>query len=105
MTEKRAAELPFAPALDLDAVRTVRVGTALWALALIVLLPFNERLADAGNTWWLWTCVAGVILGLMGVRSYDSTTCSSRRAIVSELVEVSFVTSELSKLRLCQHSS
>jgi hypothetical protein len=78
MTEKRLAEPPFAPALDLDAVRTVRVGTALWALALLVLLPFNERLADAGNTWWLWTCVAGVILGLMGV--VHTTRRRARRA-------------------------
>jgi len=66
MTEKRSTDTPFAPALDLDAVRTVRVGTALWALALIVLLPFNQQLADEGRTWWIWTCVAGVVLGLMG---------------------------------------
>ena len=78
MTEKRAAEPPFAPALDLDAVRTVRVGTALWVLALIILLPFKQQLADAGNTWWLWTCVAGTVLGLMGV--VHTTRRRARRA-------------------------
>jgi len=78
MTEKRKSEPPFAPALDLDAVRTVRIGTALWALAFIILLPFNQRLADAGHSWWLWTCVAGVVLGLMGVA--HTTRRRTRRA-------------------------
>ena len=78
MTEKRVSEQPFAPALDLDAVRTVRVGTALWALALVALLPFNQQLADAGHTWWLWTCVAGVVLGLMG--AVHTTARRARRA-------------------------
>jgi hypothetical protein len=53
--------------LDVDGVRTVMVGTALWALAFLGLLPFYGRLADAGRVWWLWTCMAGFGLGLIGV--------------------------------------
>ena len=53
--------------LDVDGVRTVMVGTALWAVAFVGLLPFYGRLADAGRTWWLWTCMAGFGLGLIGV--------------------------------------
>ena len=30
--------------LDLDGVRTMQVGTALWALAFVLLLPFYDRL-------------------------------------------------------------
>jgi hypothetical protein len=53
--------------LDVDGVRTVMVGTGLWALAFLGLLPFYGRLADAGRVWWLWTCMAGFGLGLIGV--------------------------------------
>ena len=53
--------------LDVDGVRTLIVGTALWAVAFIGLLPFYGRLDDAGRAWWLWTCMAGFGLGLIGV--------------------------------------
>ena len=49
--------------LDLDGVRTMQVGTALWAVAIVLLLPFWATLRDDGRLWWLWTCVAG--LGLV----------------------------------------
>lgn len=53
--------------LDVDGVRTVQVGTALWLLAFLGLLPFYGRLSDAGRTWWLWACLAGFGLGLIGL--------------------------------------
>jgi hypothetical protein len=53
--------------LDVDAVRTVQVGTAVWALALVVTLVAKDALVDDGRGWWIWTCVAGVVLGLMGI--------------------------------------
>lgn len=52
--------------LDVDGVRTVAVGTALWALAFVLLLPFYGRLEESGRVWWLWTCVAGFGLGIIG---------------------------------------
>jgi hypothetical protein len=53
--------------LDVDGVRTVEVGVALWFLAFIALLPFYGRLQDEGHVWWLWTCLAGFGLGLFGL--------------------------------------
>ena len=53
--------------LDVDGVRTVEVGTALWLLAFLALLPFYGRLEESGNLWWLWTCMAGFGLGLLGL--------------------------------------
>jgi len=53
--------------LDVDAVRTVQVGTALWAVALVVALLARDHLDDQGREWWLWTCVAGLVLGLIGM--------------------------------------
>lgn len=52
--------------LDVDGVRTVAVGTGLWLLAFVMLLPFYGRLEEAGRLDWLWTCVAGFGLGVLG---------------------------------------
>lgn len=71
-----APELPAGPParsaatskpVDTDGVRTVTIGTALWVVALVVLLLFRGRLDEAGNGWWLWTCLAGAGLGLLGI--------------------------------------
>jgi hypothetical protein len=53
--------------LDVDGVRTIEVGTALWLVAFVALLPFYGRLQDAGRGWWLWTCLAGFGLGMFGL--------------------------------------
>lgn len=53
--------------LDVDGVRTVEVGTLLWLVAFVALLPFYGRLEEAGRLWWLWTCLAGFGLGAFGV--------------------------------------
>lgn len=53
--------------LDVDGATTVAIGTALWALSgLVLLVFFRDRLTADGRDWWLWTCVAGVGLGLLG---------------------------------------
>jgi hypothetical protein len=52
--------------LDVDGVRTVAVGSALWLLGFVMLLPFTGRLAAADRSWWLWTCLAGFGLGVIG---------------------------------------
>lgn len=53
--------------LDVDGVRTVEVGVAIWFIAFIAMLPFYSALEDSGRTWWLWTCMAGFGLGLFGL--------------------------------------
>ena len=53
--------------LDVDGVRTTEVGTALWLLGFLGLLPFWGALEESGRTWWLWTCLAGFGLGLCGL--------------------------------------
>jgi Protein of unknown function (DUF2530) len=52
--------------LDVDGVRTVQVGTAMWLVAFVLLLPFYGRLQEDDKLWWLWTCLAGFGLGLVG---------------------------------------
>jgi hypothetical protein len=53
--------------LDVDGVRTIQVGIALWLVAFVAMLPFYERLRDSGHGWMLWTCAAGCGLGLVGL--------------------------------------
>jgi hypothetical protein len=62
-TEDRRRVAP----LDVDGVRTAVAGTVAWAVAFVVLLPFSRGLSDDGRGWWLWTCAAGVGLGLIAV--------------------------------------
>ena len=76
---RRTLRIAEVEPLDLDGVRTLEVGTALWLLGFLALLPFYGRLVDTGNVWWLWTCLAGFGLGLFGVefcrrrrRSHDA---------------------------------
>ncbi|GAA4397413.1 hypothetical protein GCM10023168_02330 [Fodinibacter luteus] len=42
--------------------RIVVVGTALWALALVVTLVV-PALHTGDRSWWPWTCVVGIALG------------------------------------------
>ena len=44
----------------------ILVGTAFWALAFVMLLPFYSSLVEDGRVWWLWTCAAGFGLGIIG---------------------------------------
>jgi hypothetical protein len=53
--------------LDVDGVRTVEVGSALWLLGFLALLPFYGELEANGRVWWLWACLAGFGLGLFGL--------------------------------------
>jgi len=50
-----------------DDRKAMLVGLALWLVGLVVLLLFLGPLVAAGLTGWLWTCVIGLALGLLGL--------------------------------------
>ena len=54
---------PSPPPLQVDTVRVVLAGTALWAVALVVLL----LVGDDVDRVWTWTCVAGIALAGVGL--------------------------------------
>ena len=47
-------------------VRIVTIGTWVWALTGLALLPFWTRLDHDGHLWWIATCACGVAFGLLG---------------------------------------
>ena len=64
MKESGRREPP--PPLEANDQLVTVTGTAGWALALIVLLIIRGSLpADA--RWWIWTCAAGLVMGLFGL--------------------------------------
>jgi hypothetical protein len=58
---------PLPEPLDVDGVGVVTVGTALWAVAAVVLAIAWPELDRRGDTWWLWTALVGFGLGLIGM--------------------------------------
>jgi hypothetical protein len=64
---RRPEEPPKVAPLDVDGVRTVAIGTVLWAAAFVLLALRKDSLDEQGHGWWLWTSLAGVGLGLLGL--------------------------------------
>jgi hypothetical protein len=54
------------PPLEANDQLVTGVITAGWAIALVVLLIIRGSLR-ADVRWWIWTCVAGLALGLFGL--------------------------------------
>ncbi|MER5226454.1 DUF2530 domain-containing protein [Streptomyces flaveus] len=53
--------------LEGPVVATVTGGAILWFVLFLAQLPFYGWLDDHGHLWWLWTCLAGAGLGLIGI--------------------------------------
>ena len=64
----RRQSRPDPSPLQTDDVVIIAIGTAAWAVGLLVLL--GMRLTGTGEVrdWWLGMCAYGVALGLVGVR-------------------------------------
>ena len=52
---------------DADGILPVAVGTALWAVALVVLVAMRARLDESGATWWIGAATVGLVSGLVGL--------------------------------------
>lgn len=54
------------PAAEPNARPVVAIGTALFFVAFLALLPCYDWLGVHRHRVWLWTCLAGWTLGLIG---------------------------------------
>ncbi len=52
--------------LAVRTARVVRIGIALWAV-LLVLVLLVPSLREGSRDWWVWVPVAGIVLGLVGL--------------------------------------
>lgn len=77
--QKDSAHPPEVRPVDVDGVRTVAIVTVGWGVAFVALALRQGQLNDAGNGWWLWTCLAGVGLGLLGLEY-----CRKRRDAIAQ---------------------
>lgn len=57
---------PTPEPLDTNEIAVVAVITAMWAVALVVLLLMGGHLGPE-NRWWIWTCAAGIGGGLLAL--------------------------------------
>jgi hypothetical protein len=66
MTRGEVVEAPIQP-LDVSGLRTVGVGTTGFLGATLYLLLFQlDWMRSTDRLWWLWTCLAGLGLGVFG---------------------------------------
>ena len=66
LTRERAERPAPPPPLEADDQLVIRVITAGWAVALVVLLVVRGSL-PADQRWWIWTCACGLAFGLFGL--------------------------------------
>jgi FtsH-binding integral membrane protein len=65
--QRSANRRPDPPPLATKDRTIVLVGIGLWLAALVGTVLARGRLAEQGHTWWIWTTVTGVALGLVGL--------------------------------------
>jgi hypothetical protein len=53
--------------MEVDDVLIVSIGTGLFALAFLVMLPLHSSLQSGGHGRWPWIALAGAVLGLFGI--------------------------------------
>lgn len=70
--------------LEGPVVATVTGGTILWFVLFLVQLPFYGWFDDHGHTWWVWTCLAGAGLGLIGIWFVRARDAAIKRAALAD---------------------
>jgi ABC-type nickel/cobalt efflux system permease component RcnA len=56
-------QVALEPVAD-DGVGASVVGLVLWAVAGVVCFVQRDSLAERGAQWWIWTCGAGLLIGV-----------------------------------------
>ena len=80
MSKERSPLREAPEPLEANDVATVVVGTIIWFALFLAQLPFYGWYSDHGHTWWIWTCLAGGCLGLVGLKYVLARRDAIRRA-------------------------
>ncbi len=70
--------------LEGPVVATITGGTIVWFALFLIQLPFYGWFHDHGHAWWLWTCLAGGGLGLIGIWYVRKRDAAIRRVAEEE---------------------
>jgi hypothetical protein len=54
--------------LEVSGVTAVTLGTAIWSVATLIMVLIRDKLEASGRGNWIAIGVAGIILGLLGMR-------------------------------------
>lgn len=66
--------------LEGPVVATITGGTIIWFALFLVQIPFYSWFDDRDLMWWVWTCLAGGGLGLIGIWYVRGRDAALRRA-------------------------
>lgn len=66
--------------LEGPVVATITGGTMLWFVLFLVQIPFYSWFDERGLMWWVWTCLAGGGLGLIGIWYVRGRDAAIKRA-------------------------
>lgn len=70
---------PLPPVRGAGLAHVIIPGTALWFVALVVLLFMLPTLREHDAMLWLWTALAGWLLGFVGLAIYGWQRAAARR--------------------------
>lgn len=79
MTSDPAAPPPLPPVRGAGLAHVVIPGTAAWLVALVVTLVMIPTLRDHDAMLWMWTALAGFVLGFVGLAIYSWQRSAARR--------------------------
>ena len=75
---------PTPPAARTDDRLAALAGLAAWAVALVVVLAQRGSLVADDRGWWVWACVAGLALGVIGLVHLQRREIKHRTAVRRE---------------------
>lgn len=70
---------PPLPSSGAGLAHIVAPATAAWFVAFVILLFFTDELRANDSMMWLWTCLSGGSLGLIGLSIYAWQRSAARR--------------------------
>ena len=54
--------------LEVNGITAVTLGTIIWSVATLIMVLMRNQLEEAGRGNWIAIGVAGIVLGLLGMR-------------------------------------
>jgi hypothetical protein len=80
--------------LDPPMVPFALAGIALWIVAALIMLPFRDKLADAGRGDWFTIAIAGALWGIPGLLTMVVHDRNRKRRQASDSVKSDSVKSD-----------